>query len=323
MKILNMNSKYLWIFLVFISCTIFSQEQKYIPYRKGNLWGLCDANRFIAVQPQYSSISEYDRFVGGFHAEQNGKFGIIDSNAMILMPFISNIPISVNGDKYLVFDGWEYYYYSMKTRVRLDKYIESQRPPTRDRGWENDPLYSKNVKEPKLHWDDLDDEDLDMIQTFDNDQYQLNYKLNFIEILQGSDNYIGIYIPKLKKMFLNTPEVAYVGWQYYQGRPYILTTNNSKLFGLTDENSREIYPIKYSTIDLMDPYQLVILSEPDPGNYNNLIFKTILPTNKVLNGRFEPAATILKNGYPFQLYYTMINGQKNYAGEDGTLYFEG
>ncbi|MGE8552350.1 MAG: hypothetical protein ACN6OB_00250 [Chryseobacterium jejuense] len=319
-----MTSKYLWIFLILMSCTIFSQEQKYIPYRKGNLWGLCDANGFIAVQPQYNSISGYDHSVGGFHAEQNGKFGIIDHNAVILMPFISNIPISVNDDKYLVFDGWDYYYYSVKTRIRLGKYIEPKTSFVGDRGWgNNNPLYSKHVKEIKLSWNDLDDEDLGMIQPFDNDQYELNYKLNFIEILEGSNNYIGIYIPKLKKMFLNTPEIAYVGWQYYQGKPYILTTNNSKLFGLADENSREIYPIQYSTIDLIDTYQLVILSEPDPGDYNNLIFKTILPNNKVLHGRFEPATTILKNGYPFQLYYTMINGQENYAGEDGTLYFEG
>ncbi|MBP2616374.1 hypothetical protein [Chryseobacterium jejuense] len=307
-----------------MSCTIFSQEQKYIPYRKGNFWGLCDATGFIAVQPQYNSISGYDRSVGGFHAEQNGKFGIIDNNAIILMPFISNIPISVNDDKYLVFDGWDYYYYSTITRMRLEKQMQIERPPVNDKGFGINALYSKDIKEIVLSWDDLSDEDIEMLNPYDNDQYDLTFKRDFIEIGSAdASTYIGIYIPKLNKIFLNTPELAHVGWQYYRGIPYIYTVNTSNLMGLVDQYSREVYPNKYHEIALVDGYHLVYLSEPDPNHQNNLIFRTILPNNKVLDGKFEPATTILKNGYPFQLYYTMINGQKNYAGEDGTLYFEG
>lgn len=322
MRILNAKSKYLSIFLIFISCIIFSQEQNYIPYRKGKLWGLCDTNKFIVVQPQYSSISSYDESIRGFHAEQNGRFGIIDRNSVMVMPFISNLPISLEGDKYLVFDGWDYYYYSIKTKMRLDKYIKQESYPVRDSGWENyNPLYRNNAK-LTLSWDDLDDDDLDMLEPYDNDGYQLNYKDSFLEIM-SEDVYIGIYIPKLKKLILNTPDMAYVGWQFYKGKPYIFTTSTSGLFGLVDENLREIYPIRYNMIKLIDDSQLVILSEPDPNNHKNVIFTTILPNNKVLYGKFEPAMTLWKNGNPFQIYYTVIDGLKNYAGEDGTLYFEG
>jgi hypothetical protein len=321
MGILNIKSKYLLIFLILMSCTIFSQEQNYIPYRKGKVWGLCDINKFIVVQPQYSSISSYDESVGGFHAEQNGQFGIIDRRAVMIMPFISHMPISVDGDKYLVFDGWDYYYYSIKIKMRLEKYIKRENYPIRDRGWENDPLYSNNAK-LTLNRNDLDDEDLDMLGPYDDDNYQLNYKSDFIEI-NKDDTYVGIYIPKLKKIFINTREIAYVGWQFYRGKPYIFTTNDSGLFGLADEHFREVYPIRYKMINLVEASQLVVLSEPDPNNNKNLIFMTILPNNKVLYGKFEPAVTLWKNGNPFQIYYTVIDGQKNYAGEDGTLYFEG
>lgn len=322
MRILNMKSKYLSIFLIFISCTIFSQDQNYIPYRKGKLWGLCDTNKFIAVQPQYSSISSYDESIKGFHAEQNGRFGIVDRNAVIIMPFISNIPISVEGDKYVIFDGWDYYYYSIKTKIRLDKYIKKESYPVRDSGWENyNPLNRNNAK-LTLSREDLDDDDLDMLEPYDNDDYQLNYRADFLEIMEGN-TYVGMYVPKLKKVFLNTHDMAYVGWQFYKGNPYILTTNTSGFFGLADENLREVYPIRYNTINLIDDSHLVILSEPDPNSRNKVIFKTILPNNKVLYGKFEPAMIVLKNGNPFQIYYTIINGQKNYAGEDGTLYFEG
>lgn len=327
MKVLNVNLKYLCIFLLFMSCKMFSQEpQKYIPFRKGKLWGLCDANKFVVVQPQYYSISWYDDSVGGFHADQNGKFGIIDSNAAIIMPFISDKPITRNGENYLVFDGFEYYNYSMKTKMRLDKYIVSDKIfPVNDRGWEHeDPFYVNNsFKEPKLTWDVLDDEDLEMIKPFEDENvYQINFKADFLEIV-SKDSHIGIYIPKIKKMFKSTPELVFVGWQLYNGKSYVLTTNSSRLFGLVDENSGEVYPIKYSSIELWSDYGLVMLSKPDQYNPNKLLYETILPNNKVLNGRFEPAMTVWKNGHAFQLYYTNVNGERNYAGEDGTLYFEG
>ncbi|SHL86942.1 hypothetical protein [Chryseobacterium polytrichastri] len=322
MKILNVNFKYLWIFLVFISGNLFSQEQKYIPFRRGNLWGLCEANKFIAVQPQYYSISWYDESVGGFHAEQNGKFGIIDSNATIIMPFISDKPIIVNGENYLVFEGLDYYNYSIKTKMRLDKYIEPERYPINDR-WGGGDNHIGELKEPKLTWDDLDDEDLDMIKPFEDEQnYQINFKANFVEIL-SKDSHIGIYIPKIKKMYLSTPDIAYVGWQFYNGKPYILSTNSTNLFGLVDENSNQVYPIKYASINLMDGSGLVVVSEPDQNNPNNLLYQTIFPNNKVLEGQFFPQGNVWRNGSIYRLYYKIVNGLKNYAGEDGTPYFEG
>lgn len=308
---------------MFMSYAVFSQEQNYIPYRKGKVWGLCDAYKFITVQPQYSSISWYDESVKGFHAEQNGKFGIIGSNSTMIMPFIANEPIVVHGDKFLVFDGWSYYYYSMKTRMRLEEYIPHERYPVNDRGWGGtEPFYRGDIKENVLSWDDLSDEDIEMLTPFDNDQYELNFKRNFIEISSANID-IGIYIPELKKIFLNTPDLVHTGWGYYRGNPYIFTMNTVHLKGLVDVNSKEIYPNKYHDISLVDIHHLIYLSEVDSNHQNNLIFKTILPNNKVLDGKFDPAMQLWKNGNPFQLYYTIIDGKKNYAGEDGTLYFEG
>ncbi|WP_144428992.1 hypothetical protein [Chryseobacterium sp. StRB126] len=325
MKILNVTSRYLRVFLMFVSCAVFSQEQNYIPYRKGKVWGLCDTYKFITVQPQYSSISWYDESVKGFHAEQNGKFGIIGPNSMLIMPFISDKPIAVKDDKFLVFDGWSSYYYSMKTKMRLEEYIQSERYPypINDRGWgEIEPFYRGDIKEAVLSWDDLSDEDIEMLKPFDNDQYELTFKRSFIEIASANTD-IGIYIPELKKIFLNTQDLAHTGWQYYRGNPYIFTVNTSNLMGLVDVNSKEIYPNEYNTISLVDVHKLVYLSKVDPNHQNNLFFKTILPNNKILDGKFEPVMQLWKNGNSFQLYYTIINGEKNYAGEDGTLYFEG
>ena len=323
MNIPNVKSKYLWMFLLFMSCTMFSQEQDYIPYRKGKVWGLSDANKRIMVQPQYYSVSSYDNSVGGFHAEQNGRFGIIDKNSIQIMPFISEgIPITMHGENYLVFDGWDFYNYSIKTKSKLDRYVEPPAHPIGD-NWGGAGLYRGEKKEVKMSWDDLDDDDLTMLKPYDNEEvYFLDFKQNFIEIHE-KDNFVGIYIPEIKKIFLNTTEIAHVGWQFYNNKPYVFTTNATHLFGLINENSREVYPIKYHSIGLIDGYGLVILSEPDPNNSNDLLYKTILPNNMLLDGPYTPGEKVWKNGHPFQLYFKMVDGQKNYAGEDGTLYFEG
>lgn len=322
MKILNVNIKYLWIFLLFISCTMFSQEQDYIPFRRGKVWGLCDADKRIMVQPQYYSISSYDNAVGGFHAEQNGRFGIIDKNSIQIMPFISEgKPITVSGDTYVVYDGFDFYRYSMKTKMRLDRLVLLPNRVRDDWGWTQ---MSQSASDEKMIRERLDDEDWDILEPFDNDQYDFNFEINYLEITSDKRR-IGIYITKLKKIFLDTPNIVHVGVQPYNGKFYVVTTDDSDnhLFGLVDENSREVYPIKYNSIALMNGSNTVILSEIDSNNPNNLIFKTILPNNRILDGEYYPKGKILKNGYPLQLYYKIIDGLENYAGEDGTLYFEG
>jgi len=312
----------LWLFLVLMSCTIPAQEiQKYIPFRKGKLWGLCDAGRFVVIQPQYTSISWYDTIAGGFHAVQNGKFGIVDRNATLVMPFISDEPIFVNGDQYVVFDGFNYYNYSMKTKMRIGPYVIPESFEVRDR-WEGSHLVNENPGDQVLTWKDLDDEDLQMIKPYeDEEQYRINFKTTFLEIV-SQDSHIGIYIPQIKKLYKSTPEIAYIGWQFYNKKPYILTTGPSHLYGMADEFSKEVYPIKYTSISLLDKDRLIVVSEPDPVNDSQEIFKTVLPNNRVLNGSYQPAGIVLKDGHEFRIYETVINGEKNYAGEDGTLYFE-
>ncbi|WP_445431487.1 hypothetical protein [Chryseobacterium indoltheticum] len=326
MKIFDTVSRFLLILGILVSFQIFSQEQeKYIPFRKGKLWGLCNANKFIVVQPQYNSISWYDSSVGGFHVQKNSKFGIIDSNATPVMPFISEEPITVINDNYVVFDGFGYYNYSMTTKMRLDPFVQHDAFPVNDR-WNRgeDPFFDdNNFKLAILQWTDLDEDDVLMLKPYeDKSVYQIIFKYNFLEIV-SKDAQIGIYIPKIKKLYKNTPELAYVGWQFYNQKPYILTTNSSQLFGMANEFSHEIFPVKYVSIEMSDIEKLIFLSEPDPKNPENLIFKTILPNNKILNGKFLPHGIVTRHGHTFKLYYTMINGEKNYAGEDGTLYFEG
>ncbi|GEN77284.1 hypothetical protein CHA01nite_30240 [Chryseobacterium hagamense] len=277
----------------------------------------------MVVQPQYQSISWYDPSVQGFHAEQNGKFGIIDHHSVQVIPFISSQPVFADGTDYVVFDGFGYYRYSGKTKIRLGEYGNTGKFPVRE-GWMEDKGFSgtQTAEEPKLTWRDLRPEDLEMLRPYEEERkYKINFKADYLEILSGNAP-VGIYIPEIGKLYRSTPDTVFVGWQVFNGKPYLLTTDSSGRFGLTDEFSREIYPVKYASILMMDHQHLIQLSEPDPADRKNLRFTTVLGNGIALKGRFEPFGTVPKNGHAFQLYYTMIDGARNYAGEDGTLYFE-
>ena len=65
-----------------------------IPYRKGNLWGLCDTNAKIIVEPQYSKILYFNRSTnfptGGYYVHQNRRVGmLVDNKLMVPTEYIS------------------------------------------------------------------------------------------------------------------------------------------------------------------------------------------------------------------------------------------
>ncbi len=58
----NMMKKSTFFFvLLFVLFDVFSinaQSNTYIPYRKGNLWGFCDENKKIIIEPSYDAVQE-------------------------------------------------------------------------------------------------------------------------------------------------------------------------------------------------------------------------------------------------------------------------
>lgn len=313
-----MNLKFLILLFVFIFSIAFSQEQNYIPFRKGNLWGLCDSSKRIIVQPQYYSISGFDGSVGGFHAEQNGRFGIIDKNANYIMPFISeHEPIKSEGGNFIVYDGFDYYEYSKSTKQKIKKHIPTANREINDVGFasKNTPFVSKENL--------LDSSDKAILEEYDKEGNHLNYQDHFVEIY-AQEKRLGIYVPQAKKIFFDTSEIIYEGAEIYNNRVFVVVTDFAyQVFGLIDENSNVIFPTIYSSIELDDYRKLIILSEQNENDPYNPIYKTILPNQKILDGYFDYEKEIVKNGQPYQLFYKLVNGKKNYAGEDGTLYFEG
>jgi hypothetical protein len=91
--------RYIFINIILIAFTtgVKAQhnEQDYIPYRNGKLWGYCDSSKNILIKPMYDSVNFFRRFRSGpgkpdkiLTVAKKGKIGVIDREGKILVPFV-------------------------------------------------------------------------------------------------------------------------------------------------------------------------------------------------------------------------------------------
>ncbi|HYG15969.1 MAG TPA: WG repeat-containing protein [Bacteroidia bacterium] len=83
-----------------------------IPYRKGELWGFCDSNKNIIVEPKYDSAFQYSPEYKTAGVVLNKKSGYLDSNFQfkranycktVTFPIVDNT--IKNGNKYGLMDS--------------------------------------------------------------------------------------------------------------------------------------------------------------------------------------------------------------------------
>lgn len=76
---------FLSIVSLFVFQNIFSQEI-YIPYRNGNLWGICNEKADILIEPQYDKVEferGYDAKSNIFYTTKNNKKGLVVNGKII------------------------------------------------------------------------------------------------------------------------------------------------------------------------------------------------------------------------------------------------
>jgi hypothetical protein len=86
-----MHISFLKYFFAFILCFVIelsiAQLPDLIPYRKGNLWGYCDSNKVVKIEPKFTNVGWFDKYGYGFGSyvdEKINKTVFIDSNGNIL-----------------------------------------------------------------------------------------------------------------------------------------------------------------------------------------------------------------------------------------------
>ena len=71
------------VILLIISSNI--NGQKLIPYRKGNLWGYCSADKSIVVKPEYDKVSYFIENQPGLIVKDK-KVGLMSFKGEIVIP---------------------------------------------------------------------------------------------------------------------------------------------------------------------------------------------------------------------------------------------
>lgn len=83
----------------FLLCTlpVFAQEpdMSLVPYRKGNLWGYADADKNIAIKPEYDEVNLF--YEGYAVVKKGGKYGYINKDGKVVIPmkFFSAKPFRI------------------------------------------------------------------------------------------------------------------------------------------------------------------------------------------------------------------------------------
>jgi len=79
--------------LICFSKTLKSQENIFIPYRSGNLWGYADTNSNIVIPPIYDRVIEQQKNM--FLVKKEQKEGVVTFENEIIVPFEEKNRISI------------------------------------------------------------------------------------------------------------------------------------------------------------------------------------------------------------------------------------
>lgn len=123
--LINKKSFFL-VLVVFLQGNIFGQKQSIlIPFEKAKLWGYVNVNNITQIDPQYQAALLFTNNMG--IVVKNEKYGVIDSNNKIIIPFVHDF-IEYLGDGFFKVGDqtkyWGEYYYGVvnkENQIILEK----------------------------------------------------------------------------------------------------------------------------------------------------------------------------------------------------------
>ena len=79
----NMKKKTLLLTLLIISFCSLAQKKSLIPYKNGNLWGYCDTNGVVLINPRFEKADFFIREQAKIILK--GKIGYLDQDGKYLL----------------------------------------------------------------------------------------------------------------------------------------------------------------------------------------------------------------------------------------------
>lgn len=83
------NMRLLLLVILFSTHSVFFCQNYplLIPYKKGNLWGYCDSNKVVKIEPKFIAVGFFDKYERAFVKLSEHEVGFIDNNGSILAKY--------------------------------------------------------------------------------------------------------------------------------------------------------------------------------------------------------------------------------------------
>lgn len=328
MKLLSKN-----IFIIgFIMTSLGLKSQNLIPYNNNGKIGLCDIDGKILLDPIYDNVNFYSTKTKGYSVQKDGKYGLFNVDLKLVIPFISVKPIVENNNGYIIYPSVkEIHQYS-----NTYQFIKSLGLP---KAAQNSRLYSispsENNAEPQLYNND------DVLQLFRQKYAKKQQKYHVVEanntyfdisenLESGKYVNVGLFLPKIKTFFINTPEEIYktATWNPSTSQYYILVKNGNNQ-SVIDQNKTIIFPSKeYSGLFVNQSY--IGYKDKNDTSTKSVTHYFIINSGKTIKNQFssfDPIKTLTIDGKNFDIFLATINNYKThqsesvYIGENGKQYF--
>ncbi|MBV6881448.1 WG repeat-containing protein [Epilithonimonas ginsengisoli] len=315
--------------IIFVLINLNLSAQNLIPFNDGGKYGLCDIEGKLLLEPKYDETRFFSAKTNGYAVQENGKYGLMDKDLKLVIPFLSINPISESKDGYLVYiSDKEVQYYSKNYQLTQKKNLESR---TGTYG----PL--ETIKDE----DFSDSYSNEKVLALFNKKYPNKGKINVVSAnntyyelcskTEGDCNPLGVFLPRISVFLMNNEKDVYknVTWNPTISKYIILVKNGSEEY-VIDQDKKVIFPSKeYDRLYIQKNY--IGYKDKNSSSKKSVTHYYIISSGTTIENKFSafnPAKTLTIDGRKFEIFRATINDYKThrsdnvYIGENGKSYFK-
>lgn len=315
--------------IIFVLINLNLSAQNLIPFNDSGKYGLCDIEGKLLLEPKYDETRFFSAKTNGYAVQENGKYGLMDKDLKLVIPFLSINPISESKDGYLVYiSDKEVQYYSKNYQLTQKKNLESR---TGTYG----PL--ETIKDE----DFSDSYSNEKVLALFNKKYPNKGKINVISAnntyyelcskTEGDCNPLGVFLPRISVFLMNNEKDVYknVTWNPTISKYIILVKNGSEEY-VIDQDKKVIFPSKeYDRLYIQKNY--IGYKDKNSSSKKSVTHYYIISSGATIENKFSafnPAKTLTIDGRKFEIFRATINNYKThrsdnvYIGENGKSYFK-
>lgn len=309
---------------------IASKAQNLIPFNDNGRYGLCDTEGKILLEPVYSDTYFFSSKINGYSVKKDGKYGLLNKDLKVVIPFISLEPISKTADGYVIFfSEKELHYYSKDYRFLKKRTVENM----------PDSYGSVMVDYTSGNSDNYTNEKV--LELFKK-KYSKKEEYNVVSVNStyysicsqngsGKCSPLAVFLPKSSAFLINDGEKEYtnVTWDPGSSKYYIIVKSAAKEY-VIDQDQKTVFPAKeYERLYVLKNY--IGFKEKNSSSKKSVTHYFILNSGVTIENKFssfDPVKSLSVKGKNFDVFKATINNydshksQNVFIGENGKQYFK-